>query len=248
MLDRVAEGRGTIKPRELAAVWRGDLAGAGAALDLDAEAVNEPGPHPVWGGRPDPLQLAAERGRAEIARLLLERGASLVSVDARGGTSLDAALARGPRGRSVAALLIERGARADPCQLAALGWTERLMGRIDADPAALGLRARIGVNEVVGTPLHGGGRRARNHAPHVGASGPGDPRGRPGPAPARGLPGAGDARGWLREAGGYRPAGRSTSSGTRARPGVAATYRQASATSSGCKALAMTSGGVGVGR
>ena len=225
------------------AVWRGDPAAAAAALDLDGGAVDEPGPHPRWGGRPAPLQLAAEQGRLEIARLLLERGAdvegglegygwsplqlaahwghrelaqlllargarldiaaagllgdaaavarlleanpalatapalggapplhyaatcpvarvlleggaSLESVDSRGATPLDAALGRGPRGRSVAALLIERGASPDPCQLAALGWTERLLRRIDADPAALGFRGRIGVNEVVGTPLH----------------------------------------------------------------------------------------------
>ena len=205
MLDRVAEGRDPIKPRELAAVWRGDLAGAGAALDLDAEAVNEPGPHPVWGGRPDPLQLAAERGRAEIARLLLARGAPLESVAPRGGTALDSALGRGLRGRSVAALLIERGARPDPCQLAALGWTERLLRRIDADPAALSFRGRIGLNEVVGTPLHGGGRRARNHAPHVGAGGCPDRGGQPGAPGAGGIPERGDARGPLREAGATGP-------------------------------------------
>ena len=217
------------------AVWRGDPAAVAAALDLDGGAVDEPGPHPRWGGRPAPLQLAAEGGRLEIARLLLERGAdvegdidgyrwsplqlaahwrrrelaelllahgarldiaaavarlleedpalatapalggapplhcaatppvamllldrgaSLDSVDSRGATPLDAALGRGPQGRSVAALLVERGARPDPCHLAALGWTERLLRRIDADPAALGFRGRIGVNEVVGTPLH----------------------------------------------------------------------------------------------
>ena len=61
----------------------------------------------------------------------------------------------------MAALLIERGARADPCQLAALGWTERLLRRIDADPGALAFRGRIGVHEVVGTPLH-----AAVHAGH----------------------------------------------------------------------------------
>ena len=232
------------------AVWRGDRAAVAAALDLDGGAVDEPGPHPRWGGRPAPLQLAAERGRLEIARLLLERGAdvegpvqgydwsplqlaahwrrrelaelllahgarldiaaaallgdaaavarllhedpalatapaldgapplhcaatppaagllldrgaSLDSVDSRGGTPLDAALGRGPQGRSVAFLLVERGARPDPCHLAALGWTERLLRRIDADPAALGFRGRIGVNEVVGTALH-----AAVHAGH----------------------------------------------------------------------------------
>ena len=225
------------------AVWRGDLAGAAEALDREPGIVSDPGPHPVWGGRPTPLQLAAERGRPKIARLLLDRGADVEgglggygwsplqlaahwghhqvaelllargarldiasaallgdaaavarlleedpalaaapaldeapplhhaatpavaglllkggaspeSVDPRGATPLDAALGRGPRGRSVAALLVERGARPNPCHLAALGWTERLLRRVDADPAALAFRGRIGVNRVVGTPLH----------------------------------------------------------------------------------------------
>ena len=244
------EGRETAGRRLRDAVWRDDLADVAAALDLDPGAVNDPGPHPVWGGRPEALQLAAERGRVEIARLLLERGAHLEghsegygwsplqlaahwshrevaelllehgarldiasaallgdaaavarlleedpsratapaldgapplhhaatphvarlllargasphSVGPRGATPLDSALGRGPRGRSVAALLVDRGARPDPCHLAALGWTERLLRRVDADPAALGFRGRIGVHEVVGTPLH-----AAVHAGH----------------------------------------------------------------------------------
>ena len=244
------ERRETAGRRLRDGVWRGDLAGAAEALDLEPGIVGDPGSHPVWGGRPDALQLAAERGRVEIARLLLERGADVggnvegygwsplqlaangghrrvaelllargarldiasaamlgdaaavarlleedpalapapaldeapplhyaatpgvarllldrgaapESVDPRGATPLDSALGRGPRGRSVAALLIERGARPDPCHLAALGWTERLLRRVDADPAALAFRGRIGVNEVVGTPLH-----AAVHAGH----------------------------------------------------------------------------------
>lgn len=244
------ERRDTAGRRLRGAVWRGDLAEVAAALDLEPGAVNQPGPHPRWGGRPDALQLAAERGRVEIARLLLEhgaevggnvegygwtplqlaahrghlpvaalllargarldiaaaallgdaaavarlleedpsqatapaldgapplhhaatpevarllldRGASPESVDPRGATPLDSALGRGPRGRSVAALLIEGGARPDPCQLAALGWTERLLRRGDTDPAVLGFRGRIGVHEVVGTPMH-----ASVHAGH----------------------------------------------------------------------------------
>ena len=59
------------------AAWLGDPAAAAAALDLEPGIVGEPGPHPRWGGRPAPLQLAAERGRVEIARLLLERGADV---------------------------------------------------------------------------------------------------------------------------------------------------------------------------
>ena len=46
----------------------------------------------------------------------------------------------------------------------------------------------------------------------------------------------------------YKPAGNRTNSGIRAREWVVATYKQASATSSGFRALAITSGGVGIGR
>ena len=57
------ERRGEAGRRLRDAVWGGHLAEVEAALDLKPGVVNEPGPHPVWGGHPDALQLAAERGR-----------------------------------------------------------------------------------------------------------------------------------------------------------------------------------------
>ena len=39
--------------------------------------VNAVGPHPFWGGRPQPLHVAIEGGRREIVDLLLERGADV---------------------------------------------------------------------------------------------------------------------------------------------------------------------------
>ena len=59
----------------------------------------------MWGGRPDPLQLAAERRRAEIARLLLERGAD---AEGYGWSPLQLAAHWGHE--EIAELLLEHGA------------------------------------------------------------------------------------------------------------------------------------------
>jgi ankyrin repeat protein len=225
------------------AIWQRDIVAVGEAIDLEAEVVHGPGPHPMWGGQPDALQLACERGQVEVVRLLLERGvdvegdlvgygwsplqlaahwghreaaqlllehgarldicaaallgdmsavarmldddpsmatrpalseapplhqattrevadlllgrgARFDSIDSMGNTPLGSAIARGSKGRPVAELLLERGAVADPCQLAALGQTDRLVKRIQADAATVTFTGPIGVNAVVGTPLH----------------------------------------------------------------------------------------------
>ena len=39
--------------------------------------VNAMGPHPFWGGRPQPLHVAIEGERRELFDLLLERGADV---------------------------------------------------------------------------------------------------------------------------------------------------------------------------
>jgi ankyrin repeat protein len=46
-----------------------------AKLRKRPDLVDAPGPHPYWGGRPQPLHVAAERGNAELVALLLEAGA-----------------------------------------------------------------------------------------------------------------------------------------------------------------------------
>jgi ankyrin repeat protein len=48
-----------------------------AALDAAPALVNAVGPHPFWGGRPQPLHLAIEGKRRELFDLLLERGADV---------------------------------------------------------------------------------------------------------------------------------------------------------------------------
>lgn len=227
-----------------AAIWSGSEASVARVLEVESGIVNDAMDHPRWGGRPAPIQLAAERGNLEIIRLLLrhgadpeggtdsyggwtalhlaahwghmaaaallvERGASVdlhaacllddvrrvsailakdpgaairpglggdpplhVAVsaetagvlldqgarldtrDCEGNTPLSAAIGRGERCRRLAEYLIDRGAPADPCQLAALGRTDQL-GRLHLDNAGMvEFEGKIGVHAVVGTPLH----------------------------------------------------------------------------------------------
>ena len=91
---------------------------------------------------------------SDVARQLIAHGAMLGTIDSLGNTPLGSAISRGERGRSVARLLIDEGAPADPCQLAALGDTSRLSETISADSSAISFEGKIGVNAVIGTPLH----------------------------------------------------------------------------------------------
>ena len=99
---------------------------------------------PRLSGRP-PLHCAPS---PEVAALLVRHGASLDTTDGMGNTPLGSALSHGERGRSVARYLIDSGAEADACQLAALGETTRLEALLDADKSALFFTGRIGVNTV----------------------------------------------------------------------------------------------------
>jgi hypothetical protein len=71
-----------IVPDELAAeflqrVGRGDLAAIDAMLRATPAIVNAVGPHPFWGGRPQPLHVAIETNRFEVVQRLLRAGADV---------------------------------------------------------------------------------------------------------------------------------------------------------------------------
>ncbi len=123
-----------------------DVRRVSAILADDPEAASRPG----LGGEP-PLHVAVS---AETAGILLDHGAQLDTRDCEGNTPLGTAIGRGDRCRGLADYLIDRGAPADACQLAALGRTDRLEKLRETEVDLIGYRGKIGVHAVVGTPLH----------------------------------------------------------------------------------------------
>ena len=244
--------REVCRRRLRAAIWSGDATSVEAVLEQDKSIVNDAMDHPRWGGRPVPIQLAAERGNpkvieillrngadpnhgtdsyggwtalhlaahwghmdaarllqegggkvdlhaacllddvtavramlaedpgaasrpglggepplhvvvsSETAGILLDHGARLDTADGDGNTPLGAALSRGERCRRLAEYLIDRGAPADPCQLAALGRTDHLGRLCRTDAGTVAYEGKIGVHAVVGTPLHAAVQHGRN--------------------------------------------------------------------------------------
>ncbi|MYK99816.1 MAG: hypothetical protein F4014_13760 [Gemmatimonadetes bacterium] len=244
--------REVCRRRLRAAIWSGDAASVEAVLELDKNIVNDAVNHPRWGGRPVPIQIAAERGdtkvieillrngadpnggtdsyggwtalhlaahwghndaaetlrshganvdlhaacllddvnavrsllaedpgaasrpglggepplhvvvSSETAGILLDHGARLDTADGDGNTPLGAALSRGERCRGLAEYLIDRGAPADPCQLAALGRTDHLGRLCRTDAGTVAYEGKIGVHAVVGTPLHAAVQHGQN--------------------------------------------------------------------------------------
>lgn len=125
-----------------------DVRRVSAILADDPEAASRPGL-----GGDYPLHVAVS---AETAGILLDHGARLDTRDCEGNTPLGAAIGRGDRCRGLADYLIDRGAPADPCQLAALGRTEQLGQDLRAGTGKeiTEFEGKIGVHAVVGTPLH----------------------------------------------------------------------------------------------
>lgn len=123
-----------------------DVTAVRAILAEDPGAASRP----ALGGEP-PLHVAVS---AETAEVLLDHGARLDTTDGDGNTPLGAALSRGERCLGLAEFLINRGALADPCQLAALGRSDQLGLLCRADAGVVAFEGKIGVHAVVGTPLH----------------------------------------------------------------------------------------------
>ena len=61
----------------LTLVGAGRLDETRAALQQHPELANAVGPHPFWGGRPQPLHVAIETNRREMFELLLDAGADI---------------------------------------------------------------------------------------------------------------------------------------------------------------------------
>ena len=126
------------------ACLRGDIEAMGRLLAADPSLATTPGL-----GNAPPLHCATA---LPVARLLIDHHARLDTVDSMDNTPLGSALNRSAR--DVAVYLLEQGADATPCDLAALGLTERLLQLIDIDAATSSFVGNIGCNAVRGTPLH----------------------------------------------------------------------------------------------
>jgi len=128
--------------RILQAASDGDTAAVAELLGETPALADARGAHPYWGGEPQPLQVAAEWGRLDVVRQLLDAGADPDCRDSRydGWTPLQLALneGHGPAPyREVAELLMERGARVDLHAAAALGDVNRVRAILEADPDAV---------------------------------------------------------------------------------------------------------------
>jgi ankyrin repeat protein len=138
----------------LRAAAEGDTSTARLLLQTHPSLVNAKGPHPYWGGEPQPLQVAAEWGRLEVTIMLLDAGADIESVDSAYGkwTPLHCALnaGHGPAEYDeVAKLLIERGAIVDIWAAARMGDVARVDAMLRDNPDLL-----HGRGPSDGTPLH----------------------------------------------------------------------------------------------
>ncbi len=137
----------------LKAIVAGDRNLAQALVTAEPELVNAPGRHPIWGGEPKSLQVAAELGQVELVALLLDQGAD---PDARpegyNWSPLHLVLRSMHRSRphrQVAELLVARGANVDAWAAAALGDVARVRALIEKDAGCVHAR---GPNDA--TPLH----------------------------------------------------------------------------------------------
>lgn len=131
------------------AVRAGDGDTVADRLRDNPRLVNEPGPHPVWGGRPTALHVAVENDRLEIAAFLLDRGADVnaPSDGYDGWTPLLIAVTGGKT--AFIDLLLSRGARVNAWEAAAMGDVARLRTLLAENPALVRER---GVNDA--PPLH----------------------------------------------------------------------------------------------
>ncbi|HEY2407083.1 MAG TPA: sigma-70 family RNA polymerase sigma factor [Polyangiaceae bacterium] len=132
----------------LQAVAQGDKSEVLRLVADEPAVVGATGKHPIWGGEPHPLQVAAELGKTELVALLLERGAD---PDARSPgydwSPLQLAVHKGHR--ETASALMAHGATVDLCSAAGLGDALRAQEITRRDPSAAKARGPNGT-----TPLH----------------------------------------------------------------------------------------------
>src|SRR5947208_2822679 len=95
------------------AVSSGNLQAVEQILKKQPQVVRETGAHPYWGGRPQALHVAVEKGERDIVGLLLDHGADPNGAQASYAGWSPIILAAYKKRPDLVALLAERGARSD---------------------------------------------------------------------------------------------------------------------------------------
>ena len=124
-----------------------------ALLKESPSLASTKGPHPFWGGKPYPLQVAAEWGRKEIVELLLNHGADPnVENNDYDWSALHLAIHRdhAPAGHNeIAKLLIDRGAKVDIWAAASMGDLDEVKDFLVRNPGLIDAKGPNHAN-----PLH----------------------------------------------------------------------------------------------
>ena len=121
----------------------GDAAAMRTLLAQDDSIANAAGDHPIWGGRPQPLHLAAERNHVDVARALIANGAN-VNGDNAGYDDWSPLMLAAHGGRlglhpprpEIVTLLLDAGAELDVFAAAVLDDTDRLAECLRSSPDA----------------------------------------------------------------------------------------------------------------
>jgi ankyrin repeat protein len=133
----------------LHAVADGDVERVRQLLDEAPGIVAADGPHPYWGGRPRALEVAAEWGHVDVARVLLDAGADPNADASSYGGWTPLLLAASKRRNDVVQLLLDNQAAIGIFEACVMGDEARVAQILEQNPAAA---RRTGPSAA--TPLH----------------------------------------------------------------------------------------------